>query len=94
MYISGRVRAKNESNGKACNLNSTLRNLYPPGQPVDDAEVRARLCCAMHGGRGLGICYHLCGKRCVIRNVLGCQSSTVLHASMRPALLRSTPFSS
>ena len=39
MYISGRVCAKGESNGKACNLNNTLRNLYPPGQPVDDAEV-------------------------------------------------------
>lgn len=41
VYISGRVRAKGESNGKACNLNHTLRSLYPPGQEVDDAEARA-----------------------------------------------------
>ncbi len=43
VYISGRVRAKGESNGKACNLNHTLRNLYPPGSAVDDMEARPPL---------------------------------------------------
>ncbi len=43
VYISGRVRAKGESNGKACNLNNTLRNLYPPGSAVDDMEARPPL---------------------------------------------------
>ena len=39
MYVGNRIRQKGESNGKACNLNNTLRNLYPPGQPVDPNEV-------------------------------------------------------
>ena len=37
--MGNRIRQKGESNGKACNLNNTLRNLYPPGQPVDPNEV-------------------------------------------------------
>ena len=39
VYVGNRIRQKGESNGKACNLNNTLRNLYPPGQPVDPNEV-------------------------------------------------------
>ena len=39
VYISGRVRQKGETNGKACNLNHTLTKLYPAGVPVDDNEV-------------------------------------------------------
>ena len=41
VYISGRVRQKGETNGKACNLNNTLAQLYPPGTEVDESEV----CC-------------------------------------------------
>ena len=40
VYISGRVRTKGETNGKACNLNNTLHQLYPKDIPVDDNEVR------------------------------------------------------
>lgn len=39
VYISGRVRAKGETNGKACNLNNTLHQLYPKDIPADDMEV-------------------------------------------------------
>lgn len=39
VYISGRVRSKGETNGKACNLNNTLCQLYPKDVPVDDMEV-------------------------------------------------------
>jgi endoglucanase len=39
VYISGRVRAKGETNGKACNLNNTLHQLYPKDVPVDDMEA-------------------------------------------------------
>lgn len=41
--MGNRIRQKGESNGKACNLNNTLRNLYPPGQPVDPNEVGWRV---------------------------------------------------
>ena len=39
VYISGRVRSKGETNGKACNLNNTLHQLYPKDIPVDDMEA-------------------------------------------------------
>ena len=41
MYRSGRVRASGETNGKACNLNNTLKWLYPPEKCVADEEVTA-----------------------------------------------------
>ena len=39
VYRSGRVRAPNETNGKACNLNNTLKWLYPADKCVADEEV-------------------------------------------------------
>lgn len=39
VYRSGRVRAPGETNGKACNLNNTLRWLYPAEKNVADEEV-------------------------------------------------------
>ena len=45
VYISGRVRSKGETNGKACNLNNTLHQLYPKDIPVDDMEVTFESCC-------------------------------------------------
>lgn len=39
VYRSGRVRAPNETNGKACNLNNTLHWLYPAEKCVSDEEV-------------------------------------------------------
>ena len=39
VYRSGRVRAPNETNGKACNLNNTLHWLYPADKCVSDEEV-------------------------------------------------------
>ena len=39
VYRSGRVREANETNGKACNLNNTLKWLYPPEKCVADEEV-------------------------------------------------------
>lgn len=39
VYRSGRVRQPNETNGKACNLNNTLKWLYPADKCVADEEV-------------------------------------------------------
>ena len=47
VYISGRIRSKGETNGKACNLNNTLHQLYPKDIPVDDMEVRLSLRCKL-----------------------------------------------
>ena len=39
VYVSGRVRAKGEMNGKSGNVNNLCSQLYPPGLPIPGNEV-------------------------------------------------------
>ncbi|KAK9828913.1 hypothetical protein WJX72_002766 [[Myrmecia] bisecta] len=39
VYVSGRQRAVGEMNGKSCNLNNCLNQIYPPGVPVPPTEL-------------------------------------------------------
>lgn len=40
---SGRKRAKGEMNGKSCNINNAMRQIYPVGVNIPLTEVRAAL---------------------------------------------------
>ena len=80
VYISGRVRQKGETNGKACNLNNTLAQLYPPGTEVDESEVCCISCLmpSIH-------CLHLCTNLRYIRQSLEsihCRVVVVFDADM------------
>jgi cellulose synthase/poly-beta-1,6-N-acetylglucosamine synthase-like glycosyltransferase len=39
VYVSGRKRGINEMNGKSCNLNNCLSQIYPDGVPIPPGEV-------------------------------------------------------
>ena len=39
VYVSGRKRAPGEMNGKSCNLNNCLKQVYPEGVPIPPTEL-------------------------------------------------------
>lgn len=39
VYVSGRKRKPGEMNGKSCNLNNCLSQIYPEGVPIPTHEL-------------------------------------------------------
>ena len=39
VYVSGRTRKPGEMNGKSCNLNNCLKQIYPDGVPIPATEL-------------------------------------------------------
>ncbi len=39
VYVSGRKRKPGEMNGKSCNLNNCLSQIYPEGVPIPTNEL-------------------------------------------------------
>jgi hypothetical protein len=51
---SGRKRAKGEMNGKSCNINNAVRQIYPEGRAIALTEVVCVFDADQVGGRVLG----------------------------------------
>lgn len=61
---SGRKRAKGEMNGKSCNINNAVRQIYPEGRAIPLTEVVCVFDADQVGGRVLG-CRGGCSLGCL-----------------------------